>query len=55
MEDLLRCCGACGIELETATADGDAVGLLEDGMALCRSCAMDAEREYELPPLETAA
>lgn len=65
MEDLLRSCGSCGAPLESPAATvsverhrasaGEPIGLLEDGMALCPSCAMDADRDYELPSLEPAA
>lgn len=35
-------------------ASGIGVGLIEDEAALCGSCAHDAARDYDLPPLDAA-
>lgn len=47
-------CGGCGRTLSDAARGGPAIGLIEDGTLLCRSCATEAGRQLDPPPLEAA-
>ncbi len=50
----LRRCGACGRKLEARAGEREPVGLIEDGAALCRSCAVEAERDYDTTVYDAA-
>lgn len=54
MDDEIEVCDACGRTLSDGSGGGPAIGLIEDGTLLCRSCATEADRQLDPPPLEAA-
>lgn len=54
MDDEIEVCRGCARSLAETSGDGPAIGLIEDGVLLCRECAMEARREFDLPPLDAA-
>jgi hypothetical protein len=50
----LRRCASCGRKIEARAGRREPLGLLEDGVALCRACAVEADRDYEMTVFDAA-